>query len=122
MERYIRTQSSPPGPPTQPPRQQPPSAQASASPPACTPTHSPPNYTPTSPPPPSSSSVLPSQVRPMKKVPSNASMDPVITQAKMVALQSKYGKKSKFIISSNHFLQRIKSFIEQFEKQFDICR
>ena len=90
MERYIRTQSSPPGSqPQQPhPRQQPPSNQAPTSPPVTSPTHSPPSYTPTTSPPPPPSAI-PSQVRSMKKVPSNPSLDPVITQAKMVALQNK---------------------------------
>ena len=78
MERYIRTQSTPPGMPApslqqqlqQPQQQRPPQQQA----------------------PPQAQQQPTSQFvnsQGMRKVPSNASLDRVITTAKMVALQSK---------------------------------
>ena len=80
MERYIRTQSTPPGMPPPPlqqqqpqPQQQQPQQQRSQQQPSA----------------PSSSQFANPQVGGMKKVPSNASLDRVITTAKMVALQSK---------------------------------
>ena len=81
MERYIRTQSTPPGMPPPPlqqqpqPQQQQPQQQQQRS-----------QQQPSAP---SSSQFANPQVGGIKKVPSNASLDRVITTAKMVALQSK---------------------------------
>ena len=83
MERYIRTQSTPPGMPPPPlqqqpqPQQQQPQQQQQQ------------QRSQQQPSAPSSSQFANPQVGGMKKVPSNASLDRVITTAKMVALQSK---------------------------------
>ena len=83
MERYIRTQSTPPGMPPPPlQQQQQPQQQQQRSQQQQPPTQQQPSA-------PSSSQFANPQVGGMKKVPSNASLDRVITTAKMVALQSK---------------------------------
>ena len=82
MERYIRTQSTPPGMPPPPLQQQQQQQQQQPQ----QQQQSPPQQQPSAP---SSSQFANPQVGGMKKVPSNASLDRVITTAKMVALQSK---------------------------------
>ena len=82
MERYIRTQSTPPGMAPPPLQQQQPQQQQQRS----QQQQVPPQQQPSAP---SSSQFANPQVGGMKKVPSNASLDRVITTAKMVALQSK---------------------------------
>ena len=82
MERYIRTQSTPPGMPPPPLQQQQPQQQQQRSQQQQPPAQQQPSA-------PSSSQFANPQVGGMKKVPSNASLDRVITTAKMVALQSK---------------------------------